>query len=90
MDVDATATGAGGGREIFEKLREVIRMEAAAWWRMGKCKGMDTHTKKRKSRVEILEKKKKVIPIKRLAKICEEIERGYYRTMHHHQHYLPP
>lgn len=75
-----------GWGEIFEKLREVIRKEAAAWWRMGKCKGMDTH-KKRKSRVEIL--KKKVIPIKRLAKICEEIERGYYRAMQH-RHHLPP
>ena len=33
-----------GTGEIFEKLREVIRKEAAAERRREKCKGMDTHT----------------------------------------------
>jgi hypothetical protein len=55
-------------------LREVIRKEAAAERRREKCKGMDTH-KKSKSPTEIL--KKSVTPIKRLAKIFEEIERGH-------------
>ena len=33
-----------GRGEIFEKLREVIRKEAATERRREKCKGMDTHT----------------------------------------------
>jgi hypothetical protein len=43
LDVDASTTG--GGEEIFEKLREVIRKEAAARRRKEKCKGMDTKEK---------------------------------------------
>lgn len=33
-----------GTGEIFEKLREVIRKEAAVERRREKCKRMDTHT----------------------------------------------
>jgi hypothetical protein len=35
-----------GTGKIFEKLREVIRKEAATGRRREKCKGMDTHTHK--------------------------------------------
>jgi hypothetical protein len=46
------------GGEISEKLREVIRKEAATWRRKEKWRGMDTKGKENpKSRVEILKKK---------------------------------
>jgi len=52
-----------GTGEIFEKLREVIRKEAAAERRREKCKGMDTHThthtQRCKSVAEILKEKKR-------------------------------
>jgi hypothetical protein len=59
-------------------LREVIRKEAATERRREKCKRMDTRLKKEVKAVQKFQKKKKsVIPIKRLAKIFEEIERRH-------------
>jgi hypothetical protein len=46
-----------GTGEIFEKLREVIRKEAATERRSDMCKGLDIHAQRCKSVAEILKKK---------------------------------